>query len=90
MCYCYLTLCFLAVSGSLAMRLVTEAPISASSEMLTWISAGLKTGGSFSSTTATATVTVEVDTGPENGASFVTTNSRVKSEMLSKSSSLGK
>lgn len=87
MCYYYLTLCALAVSGSLALRMATELPVSASSEMLTWFTAGLKTGGSFLSTTVTLTVAVEVDTGPEKGTSFVTTTSRVKSEVASKSSS---
>lgn len=56
--------------------------------MLTEVSAGLKTGGSFQSRTSTLTVAVEVDTGPENGASFVTTTSRVNAGVLSKSSSL--
>lgn len=88
MCYNYLTLCFLSVSGSFALRSATELPVFASSEMLTRISAGLKAGGSFLSTTDTATVAVEVDTGPEKGTSFVTTTSRVKTGELSKSSSL--
>ena len=88
MSYNYLTLCFLSVSGSFALRSATELPVLASSEMLTRISDGLKAGGSFLSTTDTATVAVEVDTGPEKGASFVTTTSRVKTGTLSKSSSL--
>lgn len=81
-------LCFLAVSGSTALRPATGLPILASSEMRTETTAGLKTGGSLASRTSTVTVDVEVDTGPENGDSLVTTTSRVKLDSASKSSSL--
>lgn len=76
------------MSGSLALSLTTEVPTFVSSEMVTCTSAGLKKGHSFLSTNLTVTVAVEVDTGPENGTSFVATTNKVKTGVLSKSSSL--
>lgn len=77
----------LAVSGSVALRSATKLPIFASSGMTLCISDGVKTGGSFLSSTLTVIVAVEVETGSVKGTSFVTTTSRVKVEVLSKSSS---
>ena len=84
----YLMLCFLAVSGSFTRSSNIGVFVFTSSKITTCISAGLKIGGSFLSTTLAVTVAVEVDTGPEKGASFVATTSSTKTGMLSKSNSL--